>query len=70
MCSGYERYRKKPFFTIINFNQYKSKLSIVIHNRHKMSTENVVFDNKFMTKKSLIKPSLKPIVIEIVHNFH
>ena len=53
MNLGYERYRKKPFFTIINFNQYKSKLSIVIHNRHKMWREEVAFDNKFITKKSL-----------------
>ena len=53
MSLGYERYRKKPFFTIINFNQYKSKLSIVIHNRHKMWREEVAFDNKFITKKSL-----------------
>ena len=34
-----------------------------------MSTENVVFDNKFMTKKSLIKPSLKPVVIQIEDKF-
>ena len=52
MSLGYERYRKKPFFTIINFNQYKSKLSIVIHNRHKMWREEVASDNKFITKKS------------------
>ena len=67
MNLGYERYRKKPFFTIINFNQYKSKLSIVIHNRHKMWREEVAFDNKFITKKSL-KTSLKTLVIQIVHN--
>ena len=53
MSLGYECYRKKPFFPIINFNQYKSKLSIVIHNRHKMWREEVAFDNKFVTKKSL-----------------
>ena len=53
MSLGYERYRKKPFFTIINFNQCKSKLSIVFYNRHKMWREEVAFDNKFITKKSL-----------------
>ena len=44
---------KEAIFTIINFNQYENKLSIVIDNRHKMWSENVAFDNKFITKKSL-----------------
>ena len=34
-------------------NQYENKLSIVIHNRHKIWSKNMAFDNKFITKKSL-----------------
>ena len=58
---------KEAIFTITNFNQYENKLSIVIDNRHKMGSENVAFDNKFIAKKSLT--SLKPVVIQTVHNF-
>ena len=53
----YERYRKKPLLLLLILNQYENKLSIVIHNRHKMWRENVAFGKKFITKKSLKFPS-------------
>ena len=34
-------------------NQYDNKLSIVIHNRQKIWSKNMAFDNTFITKKSL-----------------
>ena len=49
MSSGYERYRKKLFLLLL----YANKLSIVIYNRHKMWSEDVAFNNKFIAKKSL-----------------
>ena len=49
MSSGYERYRKKLFLLLL----YENKLSIVIYNRHKMWSEDVAFNNKFIAKKSL-----------------
>ena len=52
MCSGWAL-SKEAIFSIINFNQYENKLSIVIDNRHKMGSENLAFDNKFIAKKSL-----------------
>ena len=53
MCSGYERYRKKLFLLLLILTSTKNNLRIVIHNRHKMWSKDVAFNNKFITKKCL-----------------